>query len=73
MMDMDAQVVSSKQEQNDQDEEEVDMDAMMDEVDGGSNNIFESKNYVVKDDEDDEDNVKKVRKYDLSITYDFFH
>ena len=40
------------------------------------NNIFASDKYVVKQDEKDKSGVsinKKVRKYDLSITYDYYH
>jgi hypothetical protein len=43
----------------------------------GGDNIFASKNYIVKNDNDADfsglDNNEKERKYDLSITYDYFH
>ena len=53
-------------------EEVQDLDDLMNEA--PSDNIFDK--YVVKnEDEDMEDIVtdQKVRKYDLSITYDFYH
>ena len=52
------------------------MDDMM-AADEAGDNCFESGNYVVKDGDDDmeavEDAVHKVRKYDLTITYDDYH
>jgi hypothetical protein len=39
-----------------------------------NNNIFDK--YVVKNDDDDMTGIvsnEKIRKYDLSITYDFYH
>jgi ubiquitin-like-conjugating enzyme ATG3 len=51
---------------------------MMEEDAGGNTNIFASGNYVVKDldeaqEESKEASTLKVRKYDLSINYDFYH
>ena len=45
---------------------------MMDEP--ASNNIFAGGKFAGDEDEDMklEENIKKVRKYDLSITYDFY-
>lgn len=51
----------------------MDLDDLEDEA---NNNIFASDKYVVKNDTDDKSGLsinKKVRKYDLSITYDYFH
>lgn len=70
-MDDDAHVVPDKVE--DDDEECVDLDDLEDE---GNNNIFASDKYVVKNDQVDKSGLninQKVRKYDLSITYDYFH
>lgn len=49
-----------------------DLDDMMDEP--ASNNIFAGGKFAGDEDEDMklEENIKKVRKYDLSITYDFY-
>lgn len=53
-------------------EELVDLDDIMDEP--ASNNIFAGGKFAGDDDEDMklDENIKKVRKYDLSITYDFY-
>jgi len=60
----------------DMDEEVADMDAEMDaavEAGADPDNIFAQEEF--KGDEAGEENsaIKKVRKYDLSITYDYFH
>ena len=48
-----------------------DLDDMMEEQ---SNNIFAGSKFHGDEDEDMnlDQNIKKVRKYDLSITYDFY-
>jgi len=65
---------------NDEDEvvdmdEEIDMDAAMEHQTNEVDNIFEMEEYKGDDAAGDEVNnaIKKVRKYDLSITYDYFH
>ena len=86
-IDMDAQMVpNGGQQAKDEDEEEIgDMDDMMAEMEeeqkneAASDNIFAQGTYVAKDDLGDDmeldtgNTIKKVRKYDLSITYDFYH
>jgi len=71
-----AQVVDEPEQQNNDEEEVVDMDEMM-EADANGDNCLEGENYLVKDGDDDmepvEDAVHKVRKYDLTITYDDYH
>lgn len=48
----------------------MDLDDIMDEP---SNNIFAGGKFAGEDADMDLDaNIKKVRKYDLSITYDFY-
>lgn len=69
-MDDDAHVVPDKEEDED---DCVDLDDLENEAE---NNIFASDKYVVKNDTYDQSGVsvnKKVRKYDLSITYDYYH
>jgi hypothetical protein len=53
-------------------EELPDLDDLMDEE--ASSNIFAGGKYAGDADEDMnlDENIKKVRKYDLSITYDFY-
>lgn len=71
-MDDEAHVVPDKAQEDD-DEECVDLDDLEEEA---NNNIFASDKYVVKNDKDEKSGIqinKKVRKYDLSITYDYFH
>ena len=71
---------------DDEEEEIGDMDDMMAAMEeeqkqqAASDNIFAQGNYVAKNDLDDDmqidtgaNTIKRVRKYDLSITYDFFH
>ena len=73
VVDMDAQVVSLKEEEKVEEEEVFDMDAMMEE---GGDNIFAQGNYIVKNEDEDDnmaDNTQSVRKYDMTITYDFYH
>jgi len=51
-----------------------DLDAMIAQQNDPNANIFEQ--YTSKNDDDDMDDfesTKHVRKFDLSITYDFFH
>lgn len=86
-MDMDAQMVpDGGQQAKEEEEEEIgDMDDMMAEMEeeqkneAASDNIFAQGTYVAKDDLgndmelDTGNTIKKVRKYDLSITYDFYH
>lgn len=53
-------------------EELPDLDDMIDEQ---NNNIFAGGKFAAGDADEDmnlDDNIKKVRKYDLSITYDFY-
>jgi ubiquitin-like-conjugating enzyme ATG3 len=68
-LDDEAHVVPEKAQE--EEEEVVDLDDLDDE----SNNIFASDKYVVKNDEDLSGLQvnAKMRKYDLSITYDYFH
>lgn len=73
-MDANAHVVEETKHQQEQamDVEEVqDLDDLMNEA--PSDNIFDK--YVKNDDVDMTDIVtdQKIRKYDLSITYDFYH
>lgn len=87
-MDMDAHMVVGANDQvpkEDEDEEIGDMDDMMAQMEEEqknnqqSDNIFAQGGYAVKNDLDDDmqidtgNAIKKVRKYDLSITYDFYH
>ena len=65
---------------NQEEEEVIDIDAEMENLNSGDpNNIFASGNYVAIDIEAEEEKknegagIVKVRKYDLSITYDFYH
>lgn len=53
-------------------EELPDLDDLME--DQASSNIFAGAKYAGDADEDMnlDENIKKVRKYDLSITYDFY-
>lgn len=51
------------------DEELPDLDDMMEEQ---SNNIFAGSKFHGDEDMNLDQNIKKVRKYDLSITYDFY-
>lgn len=74
-MDSNAHVVEETKHQQEQAmevEEVQDLDDLMNEA--PSDNIFD-KYVVKKDDEDMADIVsdQKIRKYDLSITYDFYH
>ena len=74
-MDAHAHVVEETKHQQEQIEEEVqDLDDLMNDQSQGQNNIFDK--YVVKNDDDDMTGIvsnDKIRKYDLSITYDFYH
>ncbi len=60
----------------DMDEEVADMDAEMDAMDDNAaddnDNIFESEEFKAAPEEENSA-IKKVRKYDLSITYDYYH
>ena len=59
------------------DDDMADMDADMDAAAAGgdsgaaTDNIFEQEEF--KSDPAENDNVKRVRMYDLSITYDYYH
>lgn len=59
-----------------QKEEELpDLDDMMEEEEQASKNIFAGGKFAAGDEDEDmnlDSNIKKVRKYDLSITYDFY-
>ena len=76
-----AQVVDAGPEEavEGEDEEPIDIDAEMEADAAGTTNIFDSGQYVVKEIEDEEEKkdtlggIKSVRKYDLSINYDFYH
>lgn len=74
-MDTNAQVVEETKHQQEQAmevEEVQDLDDLMNEA--PSDNIFDK--YVVKNEDEDMADIvtdQKVRKYDLSITYDFYH
>ena len=54
------------------DEEVADMDAEMENMPEASDNIFETEEFKTGDVEENSA-IKKVRMYDLSITYDFYH
>jgi ubiquitin-like-conjugating enzyme ATG3 len=65
--DLDEEEAKEEQKQ----EELPDLDDMMDEP--ASNNIFAGGKFAGEDEDMNLDaNIKKVRKYDLSITYDFY-
>lgn len=51
-------------------EEAVDIDDI-DNNEAGNTNIFATGKYVVMNEPDE--NIQKVRSYDLSVTYDFFY
>ncbi len=54
------------------DEEVADMDAEMENMPEASDNIFEQEEFKTGEAEENSA-IKKVRMYDLSITYDFYH
>ena len=54
------------------DEEVADMDAEMENMPEASDNIFEQEEFKTGEVEENSA-IKKVRMYDLSITYDFYH
>ena len=61
----------------DMDEEVADMDAEMEAMEeqpaaADTDNIFESEEFKAAPEEENSA-IKKVRKYDLSITYDYYH
>jgi ubiquitin-like-conjugating enzyme ATG3 len=71
-LDDDAHVVEDKAEP--EEEEVMDLDDLDDLDDAAENNIFASDKYTAKDDAGSGLEVNaKMRKYDLSITYDYFH
>lgn len=63
---VDGGVAADMEEESKAPAEAMDIDEI-----GQSDNIFEGSKYFVV--EEPEDTVKKVRTYDLSITYDFYY
>lgn len=62
---MDAQIINHDKEEEKKEEEAFDLDDLDDD------NMFATP--VVKEEEkNNKDMIRKVRKYDLSITYDFY-
>ena len=75
--DADAAAKQDDEEIPDIDDEEIpDMDDEMEEMvnkpAAATDNIFESEEFKT-DPVEENSAIKKVRKYDLSITYDFYH
>lgn len=70
-----AQQQADDDEVADMDEEVADMDAEMEQMEdpaAATDNIFETEEFKTGAVEENSA-VKKVRMYDLSITYDFYH
>ena len=55
------------------DDEVVDMDAEMENQPAASDNIFEEEEFKNEEPAGVNDAIKRVRMYDLSITYDYYH
>ncbi len=58
------------------DDEIADMDAEMEAVeqdDADPDNIFAQEEFKGEPVEEENNAIKKVRKYDLTITYDYYH
>lgn len=55
------------------DDDVVDMDAEMENQPAASDNIFEEEEFKTEEPIGHNSAVKRVRMYDLSITYDYYH